>query len=117
MPLKPAKWGMKLWCLCDAKSGYCSAFSVYTGATAGNGGLDLGYRVVMGLMKKYLLSNRHVYADNYFTSVHLASDLLQADTYLCDRLGPAGASSRMPWLIHTCSAGSRSSGPATTESR
>ncbi|KAK2182366.1 hypothetical protein NP493_357g04007 [Ridgeia piscesae] len=83
MPLKPAKWGMKLWCLCDAESGYCSAFSVYTGATAGNGGLDLGYRVVMGLMKKYLLSNRHVYADNYFTSVHLASDLLQADIYLC----------------------------------
>ena len=34
-------------------------------------------------MKKYLLSDRHVYADNYFTSVHLASDLLQADTYLC----------------------------------
>ena len=83
MPLKPAKWGMKLWCLCDAESRFCSAFSVYTGATAGNGDLDLGYRVVMGLMKNYLLSNRHVYADNFFTSVHLVSGLLQADTYLC----------------------------------
>lgn len=36
----------------------------------------------MGLMRKYLLANPHVFADNFFASVHLASDLLQADTYL-----------------------------------
>lgn len=48
-----------------------------------NSGLDFGYHVVMGLMKNSLLANRHVYADNFFISAHLASDLLQADTYLC----------------------------------
>ena len=84
MPKKPVKWGMKIWCLCDSETSYCSAFSVYTGATGNpNDGLDLGYRVVMNLMRPYLSSNRHVLADNYFTSVHLAKDLLQEDTYLC----------------------------------
>ena len=84
MPKKPVKWGMKIWCLCDSETGYCSAFSVYTGATGNpNDGLDLGYRVVMNLMRPFLSSNRHVFADNYFTSVHLAKDLLQEDTYLC----------------------------------
>ncbi|KAK2176978.1 hypothetical protein NP493_627g01014 [Ridgeia piscesae] len=91
MPLKPAKWGMKLWCLCDAESGYCSAFSVYTGATVGNGDLDLGYRVVMGLMKKYLLSNHHVYADNFFTSVR-ATYSRQTHTCVTD----SGQQARVP---------------------
>ena len=31
--------------------------------------------VVMRLMYRRLLSYHHVYADNYFTSVHLAKDL------------------------------------------
>ena len=84
MPKKPVKWGFKLWCLCDSSTGYCVAFSVYTGASNDdNNGMDLGYRVIMRLMRGYLSANRCVFADNYFTSVHLAKDLLDADTYLC----------------------------------
>ena len=85
MPKKPVKWGIKLWCLCEATSGYCLAFTVYTGAETGVEAVthDLGYRVVMKLMESYLHENRHVYADNYFTSVSLAKDLLAEDTYLC----------------------------------
>ena len=33
MPKKPVKWGMKLWCLCDANTGYCLEFSLYTGSS------------------------------------------------------------------------------------
>ena len=78
------KWGIKLWCLCEAHTGYCLAFTVHTGAAAeDDANMDLGYRVVMKLMRRHLLSYHHLYADNYFTSVHLAVDLLQADTYLC----------------------------------
>ena len=85
MPKKPVKWGIKLWCLCEATSVYCLAFTVYTGAETGVDAVthDLGYRVVMKLMENYLNQNRHVYADNYFTSVSLAKDLLAEDTYLC----------------------------------
>ena len=72
MPKKPVKWGIKLWCLCDAFTGYCLAFTVYTGAADGPADLGLGYRVVMTLMRRHLLSQHHLYTDNYFTSVHLA---------------------------------------------
>ena len=37
----------------------------------------------MGLTDMYLNTNRHVFADNYFTSVPLAEALLQHNTYLC----------------------------------
>lgn len=52
MPKKPTKWGIKVWCLCDAASGYCLDFQIYTGKDAGNpddarGLPGLAYRVVM----------------------------------------------------------------------
>ena len=76
-----------MWCLCDSDTGYCVAFSVYCGSNRNNqqANLDLGFRVVMGLMPNYMNKNHHVYADNFFTSVHLAEALLQADTHLCGR--------------------------------
>ncbi|XP_064646143.1 piggyBac transposable element-derived protein 4-like [Lineus longissimus] len=84
MPKKPIKWGMKIWCLCDSKTGYCLAFSVYTGAGDNDDAVrifGLGYAVVMRLMHDYLLSNHKLFADNFFSSVTLAEDLSQADTY------------------------------------
>ena len=72
-----------MWCLCDSFTGYCLAFSMNTGAINDANGLDLGYRVVMHLMSRHLTKRHHLYADNFFTSVHLAADLLQANTYLC----------------------------------
>ena len=84
MPKKPTKWGIKLWCLCDSYTGHCVTFDVYTGTKADAAvNLDLGYRVTMELLRNHLLHYQHVFADNFFTSVHLAEDLLQADTYLC----------------------------------
>ena len=86
MPKKPVvNWGIKLWCLCYANTGYCVAFRVYTGTEvdAPHCNLVLGYRVTMELMDSHLQRHHHVFADNFFTSVHLAKDLLQAGTYLC----------------------------------
>ncbi|XP_052826863.1 piggyBac transposable element-derived protein 4-like [Octopus bimaculoides] len=31
MPAKPTKWGTKVWKVCEAETGYCVNFSVYTG--------------------------------------------------------------------------------------
>ena len=58
-----------------------------------NNGMDLGYRVVMQLMCGYMSSNRCVFADNYFTTVHLATtggskanvvDVQTLRTEICD---------------------------------
>ena len=42
-----------------------------------------GYNVVMTLMQDYMRSNRRLFANSYFTSVRLATDLMHQDTYLC----------------------------------
>ena len=67
MPKKPVKWGMKLWYICDDRTGYCLGFNVYTGKSddaAQN--LDLGYRVVMRLMRPYHLRYHHLHAENLY---------------------------------------------------
>ena len=73
---KPTKWGFKLWCLCDSRNGYTSAFSVYRGkhgeVRSGNG---LSYDVVVSLMKPYYLQGYSLYIDNFYTSPTLVTDL------------------------------------------
>ena len=81
MPKKPIKWGIKLWVLCDSRTGYCLALDVYTGSKAD--GLGLTYNIVMKLMSNYVLRNYHLFADNFYSSLALIRDLHDADTYYC----------------------------------
>ena len=86
---KPTKWGIKLWFSCDAVTGYCLNFDVYTGRGDNVEAVrefGLGYYVVMNLLRNYLLQYHHVYADNYFSSI-LVEDLYDADTFFCGTLG------------------------------
>ncbi len=73
---KPRKWGMKLWCLADAVTGYVQTFSVYTGVTPEAQG-SLSYRVVINLIKLSGLAGfgYRLFVDNFFTSVELFQDL------------------------------------------
>ena len=82
MPMKPTKWGIKLWVLRDAITGYCFALDVYTGKEdLLSAGLGLTKNVVMKLMSPRYL--HHFYADNFYTSLPLVCDLRDADTYYC----------------------------------
>ena len=48
------------------------------------------------IMSNYLHKHRHVFADNSYTSVDLAEDLLQADTYFVGRpVVPGGISRKL----------------------
>ena len=85
LPKKPTKWGVKVWVLADAKSGYVHKFQVYTGKEE-NSSYGLAYRVVMDLLKDNLGKSHIVYCDNSYTSVLLAMDLLKQTTYLCGTL-------------------------------
>ena len=78
-PLKPIKRGFKVWCRADSDNGYISNFAVYTGKVDGST-KDLGYKVVMTLCKDIFDKGYEVYFDNYFSSVHLAVDLLKHGT-------------------------------------
>ena len=91
MKNKPTKWGLKLWCLADSKSGYTQYFSVYTGKQQGASDHGQGYDVLITLLRSAELLGHgyHLYVDNFFTSVALFDYLYAQHTLCCGtvRLG------------------------------
>ncbi|KAL8597800.1 hypothetical protein ACOMHN_004915 [Nucella lapillus] len=85
MPLKRhARFGIKLWCVCDARNGYTSFFEVYKGKNpaAPVDPQGLTYTLVMRLLTACNFLNRghHLGIDNYFSSPQLFTDLYQQGT-------------------------------------
>lgn len=76
IPSKPAKYGLKVWTLCDSASSYALKVQVYTGKVAGAAPeKQQGMRVVMDLT--YELTGQNVTCDNFFTSYKLGQMLLK----------------------------------------
>ncbi|XP_070982190.1 piggyBac transposable element-derived protein 4-like [Oncorhynchus clarkii lewisi] len=76
IPSKPAKYSIKSWVACNAKSSYAWKMQVYTGKAAGGGPeKNQGMRVVLDLTTG--LSGRNVTCDNFFTSYDLGQRLLE----------------------------------------
>ena len=72
----------------EAKSGYISNFDIYLGKPPGSEGREFGLatKVVLNISKPFHHSNRHLYFDNFFTSVDLVEELLRRGTYACGTL-------------------------------
>ncbi|XP_029553279.1 piggyBac transposable element-derived protein 4-like [Salmo trutta] len=76
MPSKPAKYGIKSWVACDAKSSYAWKMQVYTGKpTSGGPEKNQGMRVVLDVTEG--LRGHNVTCDNFFTSYELRRQLLR----------------------------------------
>lgn len=75
MPKKPTKFGIKVWVLAEAKTGYVLSLQVYTG-TEKSSEKGVGKRVVMDLMYPYQGKHHLLYVDNFYTSPSLLVDLL-----------------------------------------
>lgn len=82
MPKKPAKYGIKVMCMTDAKTGYLFNAYIYTGR--GSDGvtlseeekqLNIPSQSVISLTKPIAYSNRNVTADNWFSSLELVTEL------------------------------------------
>ena len=86
MPKKPTKRGIKVWMRADSLNGYVSAFQVYVGKQGDAVERGLGAKVVKGLTEDLHGTYRHVYFDNYFSSVDLLLDLFRAGLYACGTL-------------------------------
>ncbi|VDI78546.1 Hypothetical predicted protein [Mytilus galloprovincialis] len=85
IPTKHAKFGVKLWMLTEAVTGYCFHFNVYKGKRydpTPAGELQGSY-VVISLLRAACLLNKwyHVFCDSFFTSLSLAKRLLNLHTY------------------------------------
>ncbi|XP_055950804.1 piggyBac transposable element-derived protein 4-like [Argiope bruennichi] len=78
IPNKPAKYGIKIFTLCDAETFYCSNMEIYIGKqppglfTVENKPLDIGKRLVMPIEN----SNKNLTTDNWYTSFPLVDYLL-----------------------------------------
>ena len=89
LPMKPNKWGIKVWMLCDAKTGYIVRFEIYTGKHGRrNPDKPLGEEVVDLLMDGMKNLKHHVYFDRFFTSVHLVEQLARDGTYATATIHP-----------------------------
>ncbi|KAI8500688.1 hypothetical protein Bbelb_215060 [Branchiostoma belcheri] len=85
MPQKRhARFGIKLWCVCDSLNGYTSHLEVYKGKEAAPPADDRGttYHLVMRLLTACGFLNRghHLGIDNYFSSPELFFDLYDRGT-------------------------------------
>ena len=80
MPMKPIKRGFKVWCRCDAHSGFTCCFQVYLGATE-SAEKNLGVRVTMDMARDIFGKGYHLYCDNFFTCPQLAIQLLKEKVY------------------------------------
>jgi len=88
MPRKPTKWGVKVWCLADARYKYVYDFQIYTGSSFHGARapdileeLKSPHDVVMHLMEQLHGLAHVVCTDNYFTSVKLLAELHYRGTF------------------------------------
>ena len=62
---KPTKWGVKVFIVCDAETGYILNFEVYTGTRDLPDDKGATYHVVMRLLGDHLDQGHCVFMDNF----------------------------------------------------
>ena len=77
MPKKPDRYGLKIWWLADAETGYAYNAQIYLGRQGNLPEVGLAERVVCELSRPLYNSGRNLTVDNFFTSVPLAQTLLR----------------------------------------
>lgn len=91
LPKKRNRFGIKLFILCDVKTGVIIDFIVYCGANTeilDPANLGIGGAVVGTLLKDFYYSNRCLYIDNWYTSPKLLDYLFSKNIYACGTVRP-----------------------------
>ena len=65
IPTKPGKYGIKIWCLCDATNAYFINGQIYTGKQGDAPERNQGERIVRELSEKFLDRGRNITTDNF----------------------------------------------------
>ena len=81
LPKKPVKRGFKVWVWSDSHNGYVCEFECYTGRKGQSSEVGLGGSVVTRLTWDLVGKSKHVFMDNFFSSVSLYHRLLSEHIY------------------------------------
>ena len=79
-PLKPHKYGLKFFFLCESSTGYVSDFVMYSGIYSS---LE---DTVFKLLDRFVGQGYHVFMDNYYNSVSLAQKMYDRGIHLSGTL-------------------------------
>ena len=74
-PLKPDKYGIKIYMLCEAESGYCLDILVYDGKARSL------RDIIFTLLQRFLGKGYRVFMDNYYNSVKIVEELYDNETH------------------------------------
>ena len=89
LPKPGTRWGIKLWSLCDATTGYLLKFFVYTGKEdSADKDIGLGQRVVESLLEGYENKGHIVFTDNFYSGISLFESLRNKDIGACGTIRP-----------------------------
>uniref|UniRef100_A0A8C1NK07 Si:ch211-130m23.5 n=1 Tax=Cyprinus carpio TaxID=7962 RepID=A0A8C1NK07_CYPCA len=89
MPSKPLRKGLKVWMLCDSRSGYCHRTRIYVGKPSDDlAAAALSHKVVTSLVRGLEGRHHHIFMDSFFTSVPLLQHLLHQGLYACGPTNP-----------------------------
>ena len=89
LPLKSIKRGYKVWCLCYPITAYLFNYQIYLGKEETSGKeILLGERVVFDLISGHNFQGKHLYFDNFFTSLRLLENLKLQDIKACGTIRP-----------------------------
>ncbi|KRY38303.1 PiggyBac transposable element-derived protein 4 [Trichinella spiralis] len=76
IPSKAAKYGVKIYWICEADNGYALKGFLYTGRSGEEREIGLTSTIVAQLAQPFVQSNRNVFMDRYFTSYSILQHLL-----------------------------------------
>ena len=89
LPLKPIKRGYKVWCLCDPITAYLFNYQIYLGKEETSGKeIPLGERVVFDLISGHNFQRKHLYFDNFCTSLRFLENLKLQNIKACGTIRP-----------------------------
>lgn len=76
IPSKPAKYGIKVWCLNDSNNFYLYNAEIYCGKRNGVRETNQGENVVLRLLEGFYLQGMNLTCDNFFTTYSLTKKLM-----------------------------------------
>lgn len=89
LPLKPGKYGVKIFWLVDSQTNYPIAGEVYLGKQPkAHRSTGVAHDLIMRLAKDYLYLGANITLDNFFVSYKLAQSLVAKDTTITGTIRP-----------------------------